>query len=206
VAIGNPLGIKFARSVTVGVISGLNRQLTTEEGNAYQLIQTDAAINPGNSGGALVNVKGEVIGINTVKIAIPGFEGMGFAIPINQVKTVIDSLVKEKQIVRPALGVKLVGEVTAESAAYYQLPVDYGVVIEVHRSGPADKAGLLDLDIIVAADEQMIQTATELHSLIAQHQVGDTVSLKIIRQSSPSGNQYQELTIPVTLGRLSTAK
>ncbi len=206
VAIGNPLGIKFARSVTVGVISGLNRQLTTEEGNAYQLIQTDAAINPGNSGGALVNVKGEIIGINTVKIAIQGFEGMGFAIPINQVKTVIDSLVKEKQIVRPALGVKLLGEVTADSAAYYQLPVDYGVVIEVHRSGPADKAGLLDLDIIVAVDEQVIRTATELHSLIAQHQVGDTVSVKLFRQSSPSNNQYQELTIPVTLGRLSTPR
>jgi len=205
VAIGNPLGMKFARSVTVGVISGLNRQLTTDEGNAYQLIQTDAAINPGNSGGALVNDRGEIIGINSVKIAIAGFEGMGFAIPINQVQAVINTLVEEKQVVRPALGVRLVGEVTTESAAYYQLPVDYGVVIEVHRSSPADKAGLLDMDIIVAVDDQVIRTAAELQAGISQHQVGDIVQVKLFRQKgTQTNNEYEEITIPVTLGRLNT--
>jgi serine protease Do len=207
VAIGNPLGMKFARSVTAGVISGLNRQLTTEEGNIYQLIQTDAAINPGNSGGALVNDRGEIIGINSVKISIPGFEGMGFAIPINQVKTVINSLVQDKQVVRPALGVQLRGEVTADSAAYYQLPVDYGVVIEVRRSGPADKAGLLDMDIIIAVNEQAITTAAELQAIIFQHQVGDTVQIKVIRQKGASAEkQYEELVMPVTLGLLTAAK
>ena len=206
VAIGNPLGMRFARSVTVGVISGLNRQLVTDEGYAYKLIQTDAAINPGNSGGALANAKGEIIGINTVKIAIPGFEGMGFAIPINQVKTVINSLIQQKEVIRPALGVRLKGEVTTEAAAYYQLPVDYGVVIEVHAGSPAEKAGLKDEDIIIAVDNQIIRSAADLQALMAQHQVGDTIQVKVIRRQKAGRKQtYGEITFPVILERLTTS-
>jgi serine protease Do len=203
VAIGNPLGMRFARSVTVGVISGINRKLSGDEGSAYPLLQTDAAINPGNSGGALINSRGEVIGINSVKIAMPGFEGMGFAIPSNQVKQVIASLIQHKEVVRPALGVTLKGEVTAEAAAYYHLPVDYGVVIEVHPTSPADKAGLRNMDIIIAVDDQVIRTAEEIRTAISQRQVGDTVQIKVIREKRAIGRDaYEEMVIPVILGRL----
>lgn len=203
VAIGNPMGMRFARSVTVGVISGLNRQLTTDEGNNFRLIQTDAAINPGNSGGALVNARGEVIGINTVKIAMPGFEGMGFAIPINQVKSVISSLVQEKKVVRPALGVRIQGEVTAEGASYYQLPVDYGVVVQVHAGSAADQAGVKSGDIITAVDGVPCRTAAELHGEISKHQVGDEVKLRLIRKRAVGLRwQYEEMEVPVRLGAL----
>ncbi|MGE5422710.1 MAG: S1C family serine protease, partial [Ignavibacteriales bacterium] len=129
VAIGNPLGLRFARSVTAGVISGLNRVLTTEQGFVFKLIQTDAAINPGNSGGALSNLNGEVVGINTIKISVQGFEGMGFAIPSNQVKEVLKELRSNGRVVRPIAGLKIVSEITAEEADYYNLPVKQGVTI-----------------------------------------------------------------------------
>ena len=127
-AIGNPLGQRFARSVTAGIVSGLNRLLTTEEGLLFPLIQTDAAINPGNSGGALVNLEGELIGINTVKIAESGFEGMGFSIPSNQVKAVIEELKTRGRVERPRMGIKVLGEISQEKAGYYQLPVKGGNV------------------------------------------------------------------------------
>ncbi|NPV91934.1 MAG: PDZ domain-containing protein [Firmicutes bacterium] len=204
IAIGNPLGMKFARSVTVGVISGLNRQLATDEGNAFNLIQTDAAINPGNSGGALVNARGQVIGINTIKITIPGFEGMGFAIPINQVKNVIASLVQEQKVVRPALGVRIIGEVTSEGAASQGLPVDYGVAVDPRPGSPADKAGLESGDIIVAIEGIACRTAAELQREVLNHRVGDPVRLKIIRiQGKTRKNQFQEMDVTVQLGQLS---
>src|SRR5690606_11102043 len=111
VAIGNPLGLRFARSVTAGIVSGLNRVITTEEGFVLRLVQTDAAINPGNSGGALVNLDGEVIGINTIKIAMQGFEGMGFSIPSNQVKTIVNEMIKNGRVIRPMMGIKILGEI-----------------------------------------------------------------------------------------------
>lgn len=203
VAIGNPMGMKFARSVTVGVISGLNRQLTTDEGNAFNLIQTDAAINPGNSGGALVNSRGEVIGINTVKITIPGFEGMGFAIPINQAKTVIASLVQDKGVVRPALGVRILGEVTSEGAASQGLPVDYGVVVEVHPGSGAEKAGIKNNDIIVSISGVACRTAAELQREVLKHQVGEEVLVKVYRlQKTRLLQSYQEFDLTVKLGQL----
>jgi len=203
VAIGNPMGMRFARSVTAGVISGLNRQLTTDEGSNFSLIQTDAAINPGNSGGALVNARGEVIGINTIKIAMPGFEGMGFAIPINQVKSVIASLVQTQKVVRPALGVRIQGEVTAEGASYYQLPADYGVVVEVHAGSAADKAGIKSGDIIIAVDGTPCRTAADLHGVISGHKVGDEVKVRLIRRRAAGLRwQYEEMEVPVRLGAL----
>ncbi|MDD2497806.1 MAG: trypsin-like peptidase domain-containing protein, partial [Desulfitobacteriaceae bacterium] len=115
-AIGNPGGAEFARSVTQGIISGLNRLLVTEEGLQFRLIQTDAAINPGNSGGALVDIKGRVVGINSIKIARTGFEGMGFAIPSNTVQGIVSDLIKYKRVIRPALGVYMVRDVDKELA------------------------------------------------------------------------------------------
>lgn len=206
IAIGNPLGMRFARSVTVGVISGLNRFLVTEEGNAYHLIQTDAAINPGNSGGPLVNAHGQVVGINSVKIALPGFEGMGFSIPINQAKTVIETLTQNKPVNRPALGIRLIGEITPDAAQYYHLPVDYGVVVEVHPLSPAEKAGMRDKDIIIAVNNQPIHTAAELQKIIFEHQVGETVQVKILRNNEDTKSGYKDLALQVTLGQLKKTK
>ena len=129
VAIGNPLGLRFARSVTAGIVSGLNRLLTSEEGFVFRLIQTDAAINPGNSGGALVNMEGKLVGINSVKIAVEGFEGMGFSIPSNQVQAVIAALKKDGRVYRPVMAVKILGEVSPDLARYYNLPVNHGVIV-----------------------------------------------------------------------------
>ena len=107
IAIGNPLGLEFRGSVTAGVISALNRSIQLGE-RKFDLIQTDAAINPGNSGGALVNAEGEVVGINSAKIAVSGVEGIGFAIPINSAKPILDELAKKGRVVRPYIGASLV--------------------------------------------------------------------------------------------------
>ena len=112
IAIGNPGGENFTNSLTQGVISGLDRSVSTSDGTVLKVVQTDAAINPGNSGGALCNAKGEVIGINTIKIGMTGYEGMGFAIPSNDVLEICQQLIKAGKVVRPALGVGILCNVT----------------------------------------------------------------------------------------------
>lgn len=199
VAIGNPMGQRFARSVTAGVISGLNRLLTTEEGYVFRLIQTDAAINPGNSGGALANLKGEVIGINTIKIAVSGFEGMGFAIPSNQVKDVIAQLRNNGRVIRPVAGVKIVDEVTPERAKYYNLPVDYGVAVMPLKGSKAAKAGIKDYDIITAVNGHRIKSAAELQECIFGCKVGDYVTLKVARINRSSDRTCRHFNIRVQL-------
>ncbi|MGE5372989.1 MAG: S1C family serine protease [Solirubrobacterales bacterium] len=181
VAIGNPLGQRFARSVTSGIISGLNRLLTTQEGFVFRLIQTDAAINPGNSGGALANLNGEVIGINTIKIAVSGFEGMGFAIPSNQVKSIIQELRDHGRVTRPVAGLKVVKEVSAADAKYYNLPVAYGVAVVPAKSGPAHQAGLRDYDIIQAVDGHKVTSAAELQNCMFNCKIGDQVTVTAAR-------------------------
>lgn len=181
VAIGNPLGLRFARSVTAGIVSGLNRLLTTEEGFSFRLIQTDAAINPGNSGGALVNLEGQLVGINTVKIAAEGFEGMGFSIPSNQVQVVIKDLKKHGKVLRPLLGIKIIGEVTQDEARYFNLPARSGVVVEPIKGGPADKMGIKPYDIITRLDAVKIETASQLQELIFSKKIGQTVKLELLR-------------------------
>ena len=184
IAIGNPLGLEFRGSVTAGVISALNRSIDLGE-RKFKLIQTDAAINPGNSGGALVNADGEVIGINSAKIAVSGVEGIGFAIPINAAKPIIADLEKQGHVSRPYLGVSLVDKDIAER---YGIDVDLqgGIyIIKVAGGGPAWKAGLRTNDIITKFDGEKISSVSDLRDKIAAKGIGATVNLTVMR----SGNE-----------------
>lgn len=199
VAIGNPLGLRFARSVTAGVVSGLNRLLTTEEGFVYRLIQTDAAINPGNSGGALVDLDGRLVGINTAKIAAEGFEGMGFSIPANQVDMVVEQIRSNGKVTRPLLGVRIIGELSQDQARYYQLPVKHGVVVEPHARGPADRAGLKQYDIITRIDRKEVQTSQELQETLFDKKVGQVVRVQLMRLPEVQGGKVEVRTFEVKL-------
>lgn len=201
IAIGNPLGLRFARSVTAGVISGLNRLLTTEEGFPFRLIQTDAAINPGNSGGALVSLDGSLVGINTIKISAEGYEGIGFAIPSNQVQMVVNQLKQYGRVVRPVMGIKILGEVSLDQARYHQLPRDCGVVVEPVAGGPAAKAGIKDLDIVCKINGQEVATSLELMEQISSKESGDTVKVEIIRLPLTGNGEPLVKTVSVVLGK-----
>jgi serine protease Do len=199
VAIGNPLGLRFARSVTAGIVSGLNRLLATEEGSAFRLIQTDAAINPGNSGGALVNLDGRLMGINTVKIVEAGFEGMGFSIPSNQVQKVIDQLKRHGKVIRPFLGIRILGEINGEQARHFSLPSRSGVVVEPVAKSPAAKAGIKSYDIIISIDNEDVATGLELQEKIANRKVGQSIEVKLLRLVGGDLSQAQVITVPVVL-------
>lgn len=189
VAIGNPLGEQLAGTVTSGVVSALNRKVVTD-GRTYTLIQTDAAINAGNSGGALANSKGEVVGINTVKIVATGVEGIGFAIPSNDVKPIVDELIKNKKIARPYIGIYGVN-VDKEQAAKYTLKE--GIYIQqVVKGSPAEKAGLQKADVIIQANGKDTKTMDVLNSIKNENKIGDKFKLKIVRQE-------KEMDITVTL-------
>lgn len=179
VAIGNPLGMEFAGSVTAGVISALNRTVAIDD-KTLNLIQTDAAINPGNSGGALVNSQGQVIGINTVKISVTGVEGLGFAIPINEAKPIIDQLMMFGYVKgRPLIGISG-REVTETLAQMYELP--QGIyIMEVTPLSGADKAGIRKRDILVSLDGKEVKTLKDLDEIKKGHKAGDTVEAVIIR-------------------------
>lgn len=200
VAIGNPLGREFARSVTVGVVSALNREVTVTGPGGVEItlrvLQTDAPINPGNSGGALVNLRGEIIGINSVKIAASGVEGMGFAIPINDVRPIIDQIITRGHVIHPFLGVYNLQEITPEMAQWYNIPV--GVYIGgVFKDGPAAKAGLREGDIITAVDNQQVAAYDDIQRLINKKSPGDQVVVTIVRLKSP-----QPVNYTITLGKL----
>ena len=189
VAIGNPLGQEFAGSVTVGYISALNRQISTD-GRTYKLIQTDAAINPGNSGGALVNAKGEVIGINTVKIGATEVEGLGFAIPTDDAISIIDSLIKDGKIVRPYIGI---GGIDLDEATAKRNNLVVGIyVAQVMANTPAQTAGIQKGDVIVAIDGKNVTTMEELNNVKNTKNIGDTVKLKLNRKG-------QEIEVDLTL-------
>lgn len=178
VAIGNPLGEAYSNTVTAGVISALNRtiQLTDKEMN---LIQTDAAINPGNSGGALVGSKGTVIGINTIKLVDTSVEGMGFAIPINDAKPIIEELVNKGAVSRPYLGI-LGQDITEDTAKLYEIPI--GVLVrEVYQGSGAHIAGIKAGDIIIEFDGQKITSMEQLTKIIESHKVGDKIQVKLVR-------------------------
>jgi serine protease Do len=169
IAIGNPLGL--GRSITVGVISSPKRTIEVSSNMATDVIQTDAAINPGNSGGALVNVAGQVIGINTLKISDQGVEGLGFAIPVNEARPVIESLVKDGKVQRPYLGLSLIdlSNLPVYVLEELRLPgsVREGVAVaEVVSGSPADQAGLQPRDVIIALDGQEISSSSELRKYL----------------------------------------
>ncbi len=190
VAIGNPLGMEFKSSVTQGVISGKDRTLKIGE-ETFSLIQTDAVINPGNSGGPLANAAGQVIGINTVKIA--SAEGMGFAIPINTARGIINELLSKGRVARPWLGISLIDKPTAQKYGY-EIALDKGIyVVDVVQNGPAAKAGVRKEDIIEALDGKELTDAASLKTILSAHRVGDTVNATIRRKG-------KALTIPIVLG------
>lgn len=180
IAIGNPMGLEFKGSVTSGVISALNRTLDISD-KRVKLLQTDAAINPGNSGGALVNADGEVIGINSAKVAANGVEGMGFAIPINTVQNIINEIMDKGYVARPYLGVSVFDPETAGRYGY-QLNIDKGVYIfQLTLNGPCGKAGLQRGDIILKIDGDETNSVSDLRGKIAEKKVGDTVKVTFDR-------------------------
>lgn len=179
VAIGNPLGLEFQGSVTVGVISALNRTITIDD-RTMNLIQTDAAINPGNSGGALLNSKGEVIGINTAKISLSGVEGLGFAIPMNEAKTIIDQLIMFGYVKgRPSIGISG-REITEILSMLYDLPVGI-YIMDVTQDGGAYKAGIRKGDTLVSLDGVEVRTMKEVDTIKDKYKAGDTVEAIVVR-------------------------
>ena len=186
VAIGNPFG--FEHTVTVGVISALGRpiQIPTNDRQVrtYQnLIQLDAAINPGNSGGPLLNINGEVIGINTA-VSAAG-QGIGFAIPINEIKGIVDQLKTEGQVTQPWLGIAF-SEISKDMQDYFKLENREGViVIEVYPDSPAEKAGLKPYDVIKEIDEKKIDSTSDVADIIQNKELNDRIMIKVIRNGSP---------------------
>ena len=181
VAIGSPYGLEYMSSITSGIISGLNRKIVTDNGNSLTLIQTDAAINPGNSGGALCNSQGQVIGINTIKIAATGFEGLGFAIPINHAKEIAQSLIDYKYIKgKPYLGVSIDPRFTADVAKQYSVPNGL-LVYEVTPLSAAYKAGIKNGDIITKFDGVDVKVFADLEGQKNKHKAGDKVVIVVYR-------------------------
>ena len=175
IAIGTPLSKEFNHTVTSGIVSAVNRTVQTSSGVQLNLIQTDAAINPGNSGGPLVNTKGEVVGINNMKIASDEVEGIGFSIPINAIKDRIESL--SKPILNLGISVR---EISSDLGKQYNM--DEGLyIVQVTEFSPAEKAGLQGGDLIVKFDGQRIKTFNELKAIRDTKQEGDTVSVEVIR-------------------------
>lgn len=176
-AIGNPLGLKT--SVTSGIVSALGRNITSEDGTVYHVMQTDCAINSGNSGGALVNSQGQVIGINTLKLSGTGIEGVGFAIPINDTINIYEQLIEKGKVSRPYIGIS--GSNLSESIAKrYNLPV--GIYVEeISEDSNAKDSGLKIGDVITAINGTEVTTMQELNSVKNQLQIGDTAILTVYR-------------------------
>ena len=186
VAIGNPLGLDFQRSVTSGVISGLHRSIKVDQYNVIEdLIQTDASINPGNSGGPLLNAVGEVIGINTAKIQTG--EGLGFAIPINIVRPIVEEVIEKGKFSNVYIGF------TGSEVEVYerQFGVDLGatngvVIVEVIPDSPASQAGLKPQDVISKIDNEPIESMTSLRKILYKYRIGDSATLTIQRNGKTS--------------------
>jgi S1-C subfamily serine protease len=205
IAIGNPLG-EYTNSVTTGVVSGLNRSIDISGGNLDDLIQTDAAINPGNSGGPLLDLAGNVIGINTAEAGQA--QGIGFAIPIDLAKALTRQALAGEKLSRPWLGIRYL-PIDAGIAAANKLTVDHGAWITttggtgrgsasggtaIEANSPAAKAGLKDNDIITAVDGQTVDATHPLVALLATHDAGSTITLTVQRGS-------ESLDIKVTLAQ-----
>lgn len=200
IAIGNALG--YGQSVTDGIVSALNREITMDDGSTGNFIQTNAAINPGNSGGALLNVNGEVIGINTSKIGGTAIEGMGYAIPITSASPIIADLMerqtrnKVEEGEMGYMGISL-QEVTAQISAMYNWP--QGIyVLAVEEGSGAEAAGILAGDIITKFDGQRITSYEELQNILQYFAAGDSTDVTVMR---PENGQYVEYKLSITLGR-----
>ena len=188
-AVGNPLGMQS--SITCGVISAVNREVTDSDGKKFTLIQTDAAINSGNSGGALVNSEGKVVGINTLKLSGTGIEGMGFAIPINSTTDITSQLIQYSKVKRPYIGIS--GMDLNEKTAKANNLVAGIYVKSVDDFSAAEKAGIKPGDVIIETDGKKISTMDELNEIKNSHKIGEEMKIKVNRDG-----QEKELTI--TLG------
>ena len=194
-AVGNPLGMDS--SVTGGIVSAVDREVSDNEGNTYLAIQTDAAINSGNSGGALVNGNGEVIGINTLKLAGNGIEGIGFAIPISTTTEIVNQLIEFQTVKRPYIGI--IGTTGDESTIErYNFPE--GVYVRtIEENSPASQANLKVGDIITKLNGDKVTSIEQLNRLKNTHPIGDTITLTVIRNG-------EEIEVKVTLGETPEAE
>ena len=197
VAIGNPGGTEFARSVTTGVVSAINRTLNIQGESSYGLIQTDAAINPGNSGGPLVDYQGLVIGITSVKFAVTGFEGMSFAIPISNALPTVQQLINTGVAKHPGLMISVNDQYTAYAMSN-NLPLG-AYVAAVEANGPAAKAGIMAGDVITKINGIAISNSSDLIYQIYKYQVGDNISVTYLRNGV-------ETQVQVKLGEISSTQ
>lgn len=186
IAIGNPLGLEFQRSVTSGIISGLHRSVQVDQVTVIDdLIQTDASINPGNSGGPLLNSNGEVIGINTAKIK--SAEGLGFSIPINQAKAIVNEVIKKGSYKTVYMGISGMSVEEYEGRVGIKLPIETGlVIIQVEKGSPADTAGLYNGDIITELDGIQIDGMSQIKKALYKYKQGDKANISIIRNGNES--------------------
>ena len=206
IAVGNPGGLELAGSVTVGYVSAVNRPITTSNGATIDCIQTDAAINPGNSGGALVNTYGQVIGINSQKIAATEYEGIGFAISINEAQPIINDLIQYGYVrgrVVMGIAMQMIDQISAQMYGYQP-----GVgVVSVEENSPASKAGLVPGDIITEIDGEALTSTEVLTGILEEHKPGDVITLTVYRQSAQGGYaKGQELTMKLELGEAGAPK
>jgi serine protease Do len=183
-AIGNPFGLSGGPTVTSGIVSSLKRSIQFDTG-ILEVIQTDAAINPGNSGGPLINTNGEVIAINTAKM--PYGQGIGFAIPINTSKSILEDLIQNGKVTRPWMGVATV-KLNRQIARYYRLPITEGaLVVSVERDSPAEYAGIRRGDIIEEVESTKISDPSELLAQIIRKKTKDQLKITINRY----GRQFE---------------
>ena len=188
-AVGSPLGLQS--TITCGVISAVNREVTDTDGKTYTLIQTDAAINAGNSGGALVNSEGKVIGVNTLKLTGEDVEGMGFAIPINSTTDITSQLIQYSKVKRPYIGVTGM-DLDAETAKKNNL-VEGIYVKDVETFSAAEKGGIKIGDVIIKADGKDVKTMDELNEIKNAHSIGDQMTITVNREG-------EEKDLTITLG------
>ena len=198
IAIGNALG--YGQSVTVGYVSALNREIKTSDGNTRVLLQTDAAINPGNSGGALLNMKGEVIGINAAKYSSTEVEGIGYAIPVSGVQDILDELMNRKtrsEVAEEKRGYLGIQGTTVDEDAATAFGMPKGVyVYKILKDGAAADSQLREKDIITKLDGMTLKSMQELQKFLKGYETGETIELLVQRQED---GQYKEIQIPVTL-------
>ncbi|OFW79334.1 MAG: peptidase S1 [Alicyclobacillus sp. RIFOXYA1_FULL_53_8] len=204
IAIGTPLGLDFADSVTAGIVSATKRIMPVQEPQTQQVldyqavIQTDAAINPGNSGGPLLNINGQVIGINSSKIVAPEFEGMGFAIPSNEARNIAEQIMQTGHAVHPSLGVQGYSLASLPEQMWPDVPVDYGVWVKGFTTPEARSSGLRAQDVIVGIDGHDVKSMADLRTYLFQVKPAQVVTLRVYRGP-------QQLSVKVKLGTMESS-
>lgn len=199
--VGTPVGSEYMGTVTKGILSGKDRQVTVTLNNGsyiMNVMQTDAAINPGNSGGPLCNINGEVIGVNSLKLVEDTIEGMGFALPIELVMTSVDRLEQGETIIRPVLGIETVEASNTYTLYRNQIYLDEGidsgvVIVNVVKDTPAEKAGLKKGDVILEISGTQVEDGAHLKYLLYKYTIGDTITIKIYREG-----KIQDISVKLT--------